>query len=43
MVTVDIDDSLYNQIKKAVEGNKIEYPSIRFYVQKVLLEKLKED
>ncbi len=38
MVTVDIDRSLYEDIKLIVNQNKIRYPSIKFFVQKHLVE-----
>jgi len=45
MVNVDIDKELYDKVKLIVNGNKLEYPSVRFFVQRSLLEKVepKED
>lgn len=39
MVNVDIDNNLYEKIKKLVLEDKLRYPSIKFFVQTSLLEK----
>jgi len=41
MVTVDIDNEIYNTIKEIVQENNIEYPSINNFVNKALKEKIK--
>ena len=38
MVTVDIDPSLYDDIKVIVKQNKIRYPSVKFFVQRHLVD-----
>ena len=38
MVNVDIDDKLYEKIRKLVLEDKLRYPSIKFFVQTTLLE-----
>ena len=38
MVNVDIDDKLYEKIKKLVLDDRLRYPSIKFFVQTTLLE-----
>jgi hypothetical protein len=43
MVNVDIDPSIYKHLKRIVEQNRIEFPSIKFFVQKVLLERLEAE
>ena len=42
MVNVDIDADLYEDIKSIVKQNRLDYPSIRHFVQKMLLEKVVE-
>lgn len=42
MVNVDIDIDLYNSIKEAVKKDKLNYPSIRNFIQKILLEKIED-
>lgn len=39
MVNVDIDIDLYGDIKDIVRKNKLTYPSIKFFVNKVLFDK----
>jgi len=41
MVTVDIDNKLYEEIKEIVQEDNIEYPSINNFVNKALKEKIK--
>ena len=36
MVNVDIDADLYEDIKSIVKQNRLDYPSIRHFVQKML-------
>lgn len=36
MVNVDIDKELYEDIKKLVRQRKYDYPSVKFFVQKVV-------
>lgn len=43
MVNVDIDKSLYENITKIVNENKLDFPSIRHFVNKMLFEKVKEN
>ena len=42
MVNVDIDADLYEDIKSIVKQDRLNYPSIRHFVQKMLLEKVVE-
>ncbi len=42
MVNVDIETSLYDKVKKMVSEDKIRYPSIKFFVQKAVMEKLEQ-
>tara|TARA_Y100000310_G_scaffold330357_1_gene401844 strand:- start:7319 stop:7465 length:147 start_codon:yes stop_codon:yes gene_type:complete len=43
MVNVDIDEKLYDDIKQIVNKDRINFPSIRHYVHKVLLDGMKEE
>jgi len=36
MVNVDIDKSLYEDVKKLIKKNKYDYPSVKFFVQKAV-------
>ena len=36
MVNVDIDKYLYNDVKKFVREHRLEYPSVKFFVQKAV-------
>lgn len=36
LVNVDIDNELYNEVKELVKKNKYDYPSVKFFVQKVI-------
>ena len=38
---VDIEESLYKQVKIMVKSDDIEYPSIKFFVNQAVKEKLK--
>ena len=40
MVNVDIELEIYKDMKQVVKNNKLEYPSVKFFVQKALIEKL---
>ena len=40
MVNVDIDSSIYKNLKRIVEENKVIYPAVRFLVQKLLIDNL---
>ena len=40
MVNVDIDNELYEEIKRAVKNNKYDYASIKFFVQKAIYNEL---
>jgi len=42
MVNVDIDPLIYNNLKKIVNENKITYPSIKFLVQKLLIDNMEK-
>ncbi|MBS1267271.1 MAG: hypothetical protein MAG795_01243 [Candidatus Woesearchaeota archaeon] len=42
MVNVDIDSRIYEDVKQFVETNSLDYPSIKFFVQKALMERLKK-
>ncbi|MFH1398671.1 MAG: hypothetical protein ABIG95_01000 [Candidatus Woesearchaeota archaeon] len=42
MVNVDIDGQLYQRMKLFVETNRLEYPSIKYFVQKTVLQRLSE-
>jgi len=41
-VNVDIDKDLYEDIKSIVRQDRVNFPSIRHFVQKMLLEKVVE-
>lgn len=41
MVTVNIDNELYEQVKKYVETDRIEYPSLQNFVEKAVKDKLR--
>lgn len=41
MVNVDIDGDLYEDIKSLVKQNKYDYPSVKFFVQKVVYNELR--
>lgn len=40
MVNVDIDEDLYEDIKEAVKKDRLNFPSIRHFVHKMLMEKI---
>lgn len=42
MVMVDIDEEIYEQTKKIVENNNIEYPTIKNYINRILKDKNKK-
>ena len=42
MVNVDIDPLIYNNLKKIVQEDKINYPSIKFLVQKILMDNMEK-
>ena len=42
MVNVDIDTDLYEDIKQIVRKDRVNFASIRHFVQKMLLEKVVE-
>ena len=42
MVNVDIDTDLYEDIKSIVHKDRVNFASIRHFVQKMLLEKVME-
>ena len=42
MVNVDIDKDLYEDIKQVVKKDRLNFPSIRHFVQKMLLDKIIE-
>jgi len=46
MTMVDIDNELYQKIGKAIKNNKVEYPSVKNFIDKSIknnLEKIKDD
>ena len=43
MVNVDIDKDLYDDIKEVVKKDRLNFPSIRHFVQKILLDKVIEE
>jgi len=43
MMTVQIDDDLHAQVKKMVDKMSIDYPSITFYINQAVKEKLRID
>ena len=43
MALVDIDDKIHKQIKDIVEEQKVDYPTIQFYVNRALKNQLKID
>lgn len=42
MVNVDVDKDLYNDIREIVKKDKLNFPSIRHFVHKHLLDKIIE-
>ncbi len=42
MVNVDIDKKVYEDIKEIVNKDRLNFPSIRHFVHKILLDKIKE-
>ena len=42
MVNADIDNRLYGKIRKLVLEDKLRCPSIKFFVQNILLEELED-
>lgn len=42
LVNVDIDKDLYEDIKNVVKKDRLNFPSIRHFVQKILLDKVIE-
>lgn len=40
MVNVNIDNELYEEIKKLTKKNKYFYPSIKFFIQKAVFNEL---
>lgn len=43
MVNVDINPLVYDELKKRVKKNKLEYPSVKFLVHKLLMEKMEDE
>ncbi len=43
MVNVDIDKDLYEDIKEVVKKDRLNFPSIRHFVHKMLLDKVIEE
>lgn len=43
MALVDIDDEIHRQIKKIVEEQKVDYPTIQFYVNRAIKNQLRID
>jgi len=42
MVNVDIDPLIYNNLKKIVSSDRISYPSVKFLVQKLLMDNMEK-
>jgi len=42
LVNVDIDEDLYKDIKEVVKKDKLNFPSIRHFVHKMLIDKIME-
>jgi len=42
LVNVDIDEDLYKDIKEVVKKDKLNFPSIRYFVHKMLIDKIME-
>lgn len=42
MTQVDIDNDVYNSIKDFIENDKIEYPTIKNYIDKTLKKSLEK-
>ena len=40
MVMVDINDEIYNKVKRIFAYNKLDYPSINNFINKVVKEKV---
>jgi Arc/MetJ family transcription regulator len=43
MKTINIDDDVHEQVAKIVKDNPFDYPTIQFYVNAAVKEKLKID
>ena len=43
MTQVDVDDKVYDEIKNFVENNKIQYPSIKNYIDRNLQACIQKD
>lgn len=41
MVTVNIDNELYEQVKEFIQKDRIEYPSLQNFVEKAVKDKLR--
>jgi hypothetical protein len=39
---IEIDDEIHEKMKKCVEENKFEYPSMRNFVHRAILDKIKQ-
>jgi hypothetical protein len=42
MTMVDVDDGLYKNASKFVEKNKVDFPTIQFFVNQSIKEKLEK-
>ncbi len=42
MVNVDIDSKIYEKLKEKVKNDKVKYPSVKFLVHKLIMEKMDE-
>ena len=41
MVVLNVDDDVYERAKKTVEMNRVDYPSIKNFVDKAIREKVR--
>jgi metal-responsive CopG/Arc/MetJ family transcriptional regulator len=43
ITSVDIDDKLYDEMKKIISMDSVEYPSMSNFINKAIKEKIKND
>jgi len=41
MVNVDLDKQLYEEVKQLVKKHKLEFPSVKFFVQRAVVKEVK--
>ncbi|GAG57578.1 unnamed protein product [marine sediment metagenome] len=42
MVMVDVDEELYASVKKVIEKDRVEYPTLQNFVNKAIRDKVKK-